>query len=146
MKKRSVRLKVVLELAERKEQAAMDVLQNKRRYLDQQQQQLQSLESYYQQYVDGVRRDMQGSLAIHTLQLSQGFMHQVGVAIEQQQGSVHIAQQEFDRALGVWKVAHQKRKGMFDLIERYRNEETIEAEKQIQKLLESDFVASRFRR
>jgi flagellar FliJ protein len=141
-----VRLKVVLELAERKEQQAMDALQNKRRYLDQQQQQLQSLESYHQQYIEGMKRDMHGSLAVHTLQLSQRFMSQVGVAIEQQQSTVQIAQQEFDQVLIIWKTLHQKRKGMFDLIERYRNEENIEAQKQIEKQLESDFQASRFGR
>lgn len=143
MKKRSVRLKVVLELAERKEQEAMEALQNKRLYLDQQKQQLQSLESYHQQYVDSMKRDMHGSLAVHTLQLSQRFMTQVGVAIEQQQSTVDIAQQEFDHVLMIWKTLHQKRKGMFDLIERYRNEENVEAEKRIEKLLESDFQTSR---
>lgn len=145
MKKRSVRLKVVLELAERKEQAAMDVLQSKRRYLDQQQQQLQSLQSYHQQYLDDMKLNMKGSVAVKALQLSQEFMSQIAKAIDQQQGTLRLAEQEFDYALKAWGIVHHKRKGMFDLIARYRSEENLQAEKHAQKLLESDFTASRFR-
>ena len=146
MKKKSERLKVVLDLAERKEHAAMDVLQQRRRYLDQQREQLESLKSYHQQYLDGIRQNMSGASSVQKLQIYQGFLSQISKAIEQQTGTVQIAQREFDVALNAWKLLHQKRKGMADLIATYRQQELISAEKIIQKRLEDDFVARRFSR
>jgi len=146
LKRKSERLKVVLELAERNERAAMDVLSNKRRYRDDQQAQLDSLKSYHGQYVQDMKANMTGVQDISRLQANLHFMNQVDLAINQQEGVLNVAQQEFDHTLKIWAQLHQKKKGMADLITRYQNEEIQLLEKKAQKQIEDDLLARRYRR
>jgi flagellar protein FliJ len=146
LKNKSERLKIVLDLAERTEKKAMDLLAGKRRYRDQQLEQLNSLKAYNEQYQDRIKQSMNGTLAVESLQTYQIFLSQITQAIEQQGRTLSIAQQEFDIALKHWTTEYHKRKGMSDLIARYRTEEALLREKNTQKLLENDLSARRFRR
>ena len=136
----------MLELAERNERAAMEALSSKRQYRDQQQEQLDHLRSYHSQYVNDMKKNMAGSQNVSNLQANLQFMHQVDVAIQQQEGVTESAQKVFNLALDDWKALHQKTKGMADLIARYKNEELQVAEKKAQKQLEDDLQARRLRR
>ena len=146
LKPKSQRLKVVLELAERNEQASMEVLSRKRQYRDQQQEQLEHLQSYHVQYVHDMKKGMAGSQNVSNLQANLQFMNQVDIAIQQQEGVTENAQNAFNLALEEWKALHQKTKGMTDLITRYKNEELLLAEKKAQKQIEDDLQARRLRR
>lgn len=145
MKKRSERMKVVFEMAERSEKKAMDMLSASRQFMDQQQEQLSSLESYHQQYLDSMRNAMQGKIAVSDLQAYQGFIHQVDKAIEHQKNVIDQAQQQFDRCKLEWLNYREKRKGIEDLIKRYQQEELLAMDKKEAKRLEDDLVSRRYR-
>jgi len=145
LKKKSERLKIVLDVAKRNEQKALDALTGKRRYLDQQQEQLDGLKSYQVQYMTEMKTNMTGgSLSVQNLQTYQSFMSQIDQAIQQQKNTLQIAQQEYNLALENWTAYHQKRKGMFDLIDRYKGEEEVVRDKKEQKQLEDDLTARRY--
>jgi flagellar FliJ protein len=145
LKKKSDRLKIVLDVAKRNEQKALDALAAKRRYRDQQQEQLDGLKSYYDQYMGTMKTNMQeGPMSVHSLQTYQSFVSQIDHAAEHQKNTLHIAQQEFELALQNWKIFHQKQKGMADLISRYKNEEEVVRDKKEQKLMEDDLTARRY--
>ncbi|MFT7373741.1 MAG: flagellar FliJ protein [Oleiphilaceae bacterium] len=144
MKKKSDRLKIVLGVAKRNEQKALDALAGKRRYRDQQQEQLDGLKSYYDQYMVTMKANMQeGAMSVLSLQTYQSFVSQIDQAREHQKSTVQIAQQEFDLALQNWTIYHQKHKGMTDLISRYKSEEEAVRDKKEQKQLEDDLTARR---
>lgn len=145
MKKRSERMRVVFEMAERSEKKAMDMLSSARQFLDQQQEQLSNLESYHQQYMDSMRNAMQGTMAVSDLQAYQGFIHQVDKAMDHQKNVIAQAQQQFDRCKQEWLSCREKRKGIEELIQRYRQEEQIALEKKEAKQLEDDLVSRRYR-
>lgn len=145
MKKKSERLKIVLELAARKEKAAMDELAKKRRYRDEQLAQLESLKQYHAQYLDDVKK---GSSQVHdvvSLQANLHFLTQVDSAIQQQEGVLKIAESEFSVSMRHWLELHQKRKGMADLINKYKTEELKLADKKEQQQIESDLLSRKFR-
>jgi len=144
MKNKSERLKIVLEVAKRNEQKALDALTAKRRYRDHQQEQLDGLRSYYDQYMGTMKTNMQGgAMSAHSLQTYQSFVSQIDQATEHQNHTLQIAQQEFELALQNWTSFHQKQKGMADLISRYKGEEETVRDKKEQKQLEDDLTARR---
>lgn len=145
MQSKSDRLKIVLDVAKRNEQKALDALAAKRRYRDQQQEQLDGLKSYYDQYMSTMKANMgEGAMSVHSLQTYQSFVSQIDHATEHQKNTLQIAQQEFDLALQNWTNYHQKQKGMADLIERYKSEEEVKRDKKEQKQLEDDLTARRY--
>lgn len=144
-KKRSDRMQVVFDLAERQETKAMDALTAARRFLDDQEAQLRNLEAYHQQYSDNMRRSMAQSMAVSVLQSYQNILSQVDKAIEHQTRAVELAQQQFERVKQEWFACREKRRGVGDLIEKYRQEELLAREKKESKLLEDDFVGRRYR-
>jgi flagellar FliJ protein len=147
MKNKSERLKIVLDVAKRNEQKALDVLAAKRRYRDQQQEQLDGLKSYYDQYMGTMKSNMQeGPMSVHSLQTYQSFVSQIDHASEHQKHTLQIAQQEFELALQSWTSYHQKQKGMADLISRYKGEEEAVRDKKEQKSLEDDLTARRYQK
>jgi flagellar FliJ protein len=145
LKKKSERLKVVLEQAERKEQLALEKLTGSRKYLDAQLSQLQGLRGYHQQYLDDMKRNMSGVQDVNHLQSNLKFMAQIDVAIKQQQSVIGVAQKEYDKVLALWTELHQKKKGMSDLIVRYKNDELLINEKKEQKQIEDDLLSRRAR-
>lgn len=147
MKTKSKRLQLVCDLAARKEDQALDHLRQARRALDVQQQQLDDLKNYHQQYLQSMKQALHGKVDIQKLQVFQGFVAQIQAAIEQQQSVVARAQQLFERSSQVWQKCHQKRKSYEDLVAQYRQQEQAAAEKKLEKRIEDDFLTrQRFRR
>lgn len=146
MKKRSERMKVVFDLAERQEQKAIDALSASRRFLDDQIAQLKNLEDYHHQYVETMRASMQQTMEVRSLQSYQNIIQQVDKAIEHQKQAVDVANQQFEHARQEWVALREKRKGVEDLIARYQIEEQMALEKKEAKRLEDDFVGRRFRK
>jgi flagellar protein FliJ len=147
MKPKSKRLQLVCDLAARKEEQALDHLRQARRALDVQQQQLDDLKNYHQQYLHSMKQALKGQVDIQKLQVFQGFVAQIQAAIEQQQSVVARAQQLFERSSQVWQRCHQKRKSYEDLVTQYRQQEQALADKKLEKRIEDDFLTrQRFRR
>ncbi len=144
MTTKSQRLELVAQLAARKEQAAMDELQRSRQYLDQQTAQLDSLKQYHRQYIDELKQQLQGQVDMQKIQSYQQFTRQVEGAIEQQNNVVANAQQQFDHKKADWLVFRDKSRALQELVEKYRNQERIAAEKMEEKRMQDDFTGRRF--
>ncbi|MDX1453168.1 MAG: flagellar export protein FliJ [Oleiphilaceae bacterium] len=145
MTQRSDRLQLVLEVAQRKEQKAMEALQACRQKLNQQEQQLDNLRDYQQQYLNGLKGAMQGRVALQNLQSYHRFVEQLSSAIEQQQQVVVHARYAFDQARQQWLECREKSSSLNDLVQRCRQEEARVREKQLEKRLEDDLNARRAR-
>lgn len=145
MKKKSDRLKIVLDLAERKEKTAMEELSKKRRYRDEQLAQLENLKQYHFQYLEDIRTKTDQVHSTFSLQANLQFLTQVDAAIQQQENVFKIAEYEFSKASENWKILHQKRKGMSDLISGYKKSEMQIADKKEQQQIESDLLSRRYR-
>ena len=145
LKKKSERLKIVLDLALRKEQAAMDVLAKKRRYRDDQEEQCDNLKRYHSQYLEDMKQGVQKVHNAISLQANLHFLSQIDAAIQQQENVLKIADSEFSTAMEQWKLLHQKRKGMADLINNYKKDEMNVADKKEQLQIESDLLSRRYR-
>lgn len=145
MKKKSERLKLVLDLAQRKEQAALDILTKKKRYRDEQLGQLTNLKHYHAQYLADMKKQTGQVHDALSLQTNLRFLNQIDQAIVQQEGVVGIAEREYRLALNNWTQLHQKRKGMGDLVTQYQGEEQQARDKKEQQQIESDLLARRFR-
>ena len=145
MKNKSDRLKIVLDLAARKEQSAMEVLAKKRRYRDEQLGQLDSLKQYHAQYLNDIKHGVDQVQNAVSLQANLHFLSQIDAAINQQEGVINIAEKEFMKAMQEWTLLHQKRKGMADLIGDYKKQEMSLADKKEQQQIESDLLSRRFR-
>jgi flagellar FliJ protein len=145
LKKKSDRLKIVLDLAERKEKSAMDELTKKRRYRDEQLAQLENLKNYHFQYLDDIKTKTHQVHSTFSLQANLQFLTQVDAAIQQQENVLKVAEREFSTASENWMILHQKRKGMSDLIESYKKSEQLIADKKEQQQIESDLLSRRHR-
>lgn len=135
----------MLDLAVRKETAAMEELAKKRRYQEEQKAQLDNLKRYHSQYLDDMKNGIKQVHNAVNLQANLHFLSQVDAAINQQENVLKIADREFNTARGIWMALHQKRKGMADLILNYKKEESAEADKKEQQQIESDMLSRRFR-
>ena len=143
--KKSQRMKVVLDQAERNEQAALEQMTAALRYLDDQKAQLVNLKDYHAQYMADMRHGQGTVLSVSQLQSNLHFVNQIDLAIQQQRLTVEQAQKAFDTCKEKWSAMHHKTKGLLDLISRYQNEERVLADKQEQKQLE-DALQARFAR
>lgn len=144
--KKSQRMKVVLDQAERNEQAALEQMTASLRYLDDQKTQLESLKEYHTQYMSDMNHGKGSVLSVAQLQSNLHFVNQIDLAIQQQQTVVDQAQKVFDISKEKWSALHQKTKGLNDLIERYKDQERVLADKQEQKQLEDALQARLARR
>ncbi len=142
--KRSSRLQIVLQLAARKEEAALQKLQRAQQELDAQTQRLQDLKGYQQTYLDNLRGSTSGANLAQLLTAYQKFLGQLAGALEQQTLMVENARRQMLHYQGIWLDLHNRHKGMGDFIDRCRVEENVAEEKKLQQQL--DEAAQRPRR
>ena len=134
--RRSKRLQVVLELAKRKEDEALKAMQSSQNNLNQQNEKLQELIRYQEEYQQALRDAFSTGATAANCATYQHFLSQVGGAIEQQQLVVTLAEEQLDKARKHWQSLYEKQKGMGGLIDRFRDEEDLEIEKKEQKMID----------
>ena len=139
--RRSERLKVVLALEERREQAALETMSSAREQLQHQQQRLQELRGYQADYRVQMRNSQQGVVSVSQLQGWQAFIAQLDQVIEQQESQVRQVEERFDAARRAWQEAYERRRGMERHIEACRNQEEREQDARDQK--EADEASGR---
>ena len=122
----------------------MDLLAQKRRYRDEQLGQLNNLKQYHTQYLDDIKQGANQVQIAVSLQANLHFLSQIDAAVNQQEGVLSIAEQEFSKAMQEWMALHQKRKGMADLISGYKQQEMNELDKKEQQQIESDLLSRRY--
>ncbi|MEQ6886932.1 flagellar export protein FliJ [Salicola sp. Rm-C-2C1-2] len=136
MKRRSQRLQVVLEIEDRKEQAARERFQATQQALAEQQQRLEELERYHGEYQQQIRDEASGTTSAARLQAGQQFISQLVAAIGQQQQQVDRHRETMEQARQQWQQARERREGMARYIETCRQREAREDERQEQKMLD----------
>ncbi len=142
--RRSKRLQVVLALAQRKEEDALKAMQSAQNTLTQQNQKLQELVQYQQEYQQALREAYQNGATAASCSTYQHFLSQVGGAIEQQQQITLLAEQQLMKSRQHWQTLHEKQRGMGDLIDRFREEEDKALDKREQKMIDELSQRKRF--
>lgn len=130
------RLVPVLDMALEEERKAAGRLGEAQQQIDSAQARLQDLEFYCKEYQNGwVQRGQQG-VGRDWLLNYQRFLAQMQTAIEQQQQTVIWNGQSLEKAREQWRQRYQRLEAMRQLIERYREEARLKADRQEQKLLD----------
>jgi len=130
--KRAQRMKLVLQLAERAEQAAADALQQYREKLQQAQAQLQQVADYQAEYVTQLNQKTSPKNAAEMLNDRQ-FLQQLSEAEQAQRERFTQLEQQQPHFLSNWRALYQRRKNIEKLIVRLRKSDDQLAEKQLQK-------------
>ena len=123
MTQRSQRLQVVLSLEERKEQRALDVMNEVRRQWQAEQDRLQELQQYQQEYHQQMRAQQQGTVPVSRLQGWQSFIARLDLLIRDQQGRLTQAEERLEQARQQWQQAWERRRGMEKYIDTCRARE-----------------------
>lgn len=131
---RSRRLAVVLNLEERKEQEALERMGEARNRYEAQQEQIDNLNRYQQEYRDQIRQNQQGVVPVARLQAWQAFIAQLDQVLRQQQQQLDILAERLDESRRQWQEAWERRRGMEKYIETCRRQEQREQDLKEQKL------------
>lgn len=134
--RRSKRLQVVLDLENRREQAALEHFQSAQAEMQRQLERLQELERYHEEYQQQLRGNTNRTMAASQLQAGQQFISQLAAAIAQQQKQVDHHTELVDRARDEWRQAWERREGMARYIETCRERERRDDERIEQKAVD----------
>ena len=132
---RAKRMQVVLTLAERQEDEAVKKLSQFREQLDMEIQQLADLRDYANQYLHAQGELRQGVLA-HELINYSSFINRLNEACVEQETKVERYKVMLETLQQQWRVKHQKRKSIADLIVRLQQEDNLLLDKRLQKELD----------
>lgn len=131
---RSERLQVVLSLEERKEQKALDVMNEVRSQWQSEQDRLEELQRYQEEYHQQMRTQQQGTVPVTRLQGWQNFIARLHVLIGDQQTRVTRAAERLEQARLQWQQAWERRRGMEKYIATCRAQEQRDRDLAEQKL------------
>ena len=132
---RAKRMQVVLTLAVRQEDEAAKKLSQFREQLAQEEKQLADLRDYSAQYLQAQGGLREGVLA-HELINYSSFIHRLNDACKEQEAKIARYLVMQDNLLKQWRIKHQKRKSIEDLIARLEHEDNLVMEKRLQKELD----------
>ncbi|MDX1757579.1 MAG: flagellar export protein FliJ [Marinobacter sp.] len=133
---RSKRLEVVLNLEERREQAALDELTAARQRVDQLRQHLDQLRRYQADYREQMRQGQQGVVPVSRLQGWQAFIAQLNQVVAQQELQLQSALKAFEECRAKWQQAYERRRGMERYIASCREREQRAEDAREQKAMD----------
>lgn len=139
---RSVRMKVVLTLAERDEQAAAKRVEECRALIAAEEQQLVQLEEYTAHYLTTYQERAQ-TLDAHQMSNYSVFIQRLGEATSDQKDKLQRMHQITEQALSKWREKYLKRDSIANLIKRLELEENALLEKKLQKEMD-EFATQQF--
>lgn len=142
--RRSQRMKVVLQVAEREEQAAAARLGEQQQMLERERAQLSQLQDYRQQYMDNYARP-RGSVTAEALMSYSGFLQRLGEAVSGQQQKLAMVDQAREQCRLEWEQRYHRRRSLEDMIARLQREEEAAFELRQQRELD-DLAAQRLTR
>lgn len=132
---RAKRMQVVLTLAVRQEDEAAKKLSQFREQLALEERQLLELRDYAAQYLHAQSELRQGVLA-HELINYSSFINRLNEACREQEAKVERYKTIQESLLQQWRVKHQKRQSIEDLIVRLQQEDNLLIDKRLQKELD----------
>ena len=136
MKKRSGRLKVVLDLAEKRKKDAERFLAEHIQRVETDKNQLIQLELYLSEYQQTYRQESESGLAIDQLRNYQAFMNKIAVAIEQHKKSMQMNKKQLEHVKQHWAQMHGKFKAIDSLVDKALDNEQKAIDKALQKQLD----------
>jgi flagellar FliJ protein len=135
-KKRSQRLQLVTDLAEKRKQEAERFLGEQLKRVELDKTQLQQLEQYlseYQnQYLTALRSGMNGAEIANY----QAFMNKIADTIEQHKKTMKVNQEQLTRVKQFWSQTYGRHRALEGLTEKARDQEAVDVEKALQKSLD----------
>lgn len=134
--KRSKRLKVVLDLAERKRKQADQWLAEAQNRVLQHEQTLQQLQQYYTEYANQFYAGGSEGVSVQQLHTHQAFMNKLRQAIEQQKRAKQMDEAQLQQVKAHWQSAYGYFKAIDSLVDKAKVDEAAQAEKQQQKLID----------
>lgn len=132
---RASRMKLVLTLAERQEKDAAAKVEEYRNLLLQEQQQLQQLNDYSQQYLQNYSARTP-ALAVHERINYSGFIQRLSTLIGEQESKVQRLTRLHEQSLTSWREKYLRRQSISQLIERLQQEENAQLDKRLQTELD----------
>lgn len=132
---RAKRMQLVAGLAKKDEDDAANKLSQYREQLAAEERQLAELRDYAGQYLNAQGALRQGVMA-HELINYSSFIHRLNEACKEQAAKVARMAKQLDALQQQWRIKHQKRKSIDDLIVRLQQEESVFADKRLQKELD----------
>lgn len=122
-KRKSDRMKLLQQLAEKREDVAARAMGKSQQNLQTQQGRLSELADFLKDYQQKFRHTGAQGMTGATLQLYQQFMQQLDQAIVQQQGTVSAAGDEVQRKQQVWQKTHTTTRIYDKTVERFVDKE-----------------------
>lgn len=132
----SKRLRPVQRVSESNEQDAARVMGQAQAALKEQETKLAELEAYLRDYQAQLTREGKRAVSADRLQEYQGFMSRLSQAIGQQRRKVEEARAVYEKQRRHWLAARQRCQSLDKAVERYRHDESREADRREQR--ESD--------
>ena len=142
--KKSQRLKIVLELAVRREDECAKIMAQGRMQLENEQKKLADLQGYRLEYQANKSRYGSGQFEAGALENLIRFLQSLDMAVSQQELAVENYKKQLSAVKLEWSKRHAKRVNLADLIDKHRVREENELEKKIQKELDDRSVNSQW--
>lgn len=132
----SKRFDLVVDLARRKREEADQVLQASRQRLEQAENGLQQLLQFLDQYIEETRLSQGQTLTSIQLQMPSAFVNRLRGSIDQQRQVVSEYQTQHQQIEAWWRKLFAREKAIIKLQKKMRTQESIAAEKQLQKQID----------
>ena len=133
--KRSKRMQIVVELAERKERDAATACEKIRKLIDDETKKLGELQNYYLEYENSFSAATQNVRGADILR-NRLFLQRLKQAVEGQQGVIAQFEQEYQTAKQAWLESRRKLQSFIDLVKSIKQQEAKLDEKMEQKLID----------
>lgn len=135
------RLQLVLDMVKKQEQAAAEALDQARQLKSADEQKLEELTHYYEDYESACRQPAP-FIRAEDMQRQRGFLVRLSEACAQQIQVVERRCVLCDGKREEWRQIHLKRKAMQELIEQFKRDEARELSKKEEKMLDEWFNQS----
>ncbi|WP_428036800.1 flagellar export protein FliJ [Amphritea sp.] len=136
MKKRSTRLQVVLDLAERKRKQADQWLSQAQTKVQQGEATLVQLREYYADYANSFYQVGASGVSPGQIQTHQAFMQKLRLAVEQQENALQMDRGQLEKVKEYWQSVYQHFKAVDMLVDKLKRQESQQADKLLQKALD----------
>jgi flagellar FliJ protein len=131
--KRSQRLTPIVDLAQKKTQAALIQVGQSNAAWQRDVQQLVELEGYKLDYLNKLRQGEQLSMTAQKVLELRQFLIQLDQAIAAQKNQIETSLKQLNYHQSVWSKVHSKERAMQSLVDRYHTQEQAQENKQEQQ-------------
>lgn len=143
--KRSDRLLMVLDLADKDSKKAAEILEKARQQLSQEERKLEDLRHYYQEY-EKIFTHSQTSVRAQDIARQRTFLGQLSQAQQQQHQIIEQRRQVVATKQKNWQFAYLKQKAIGQLIDRLRKDENLALTRKEEKRLDEWSLQASVRR